>query len=131
MGMPNEFFEKSVAASTVHGSDKGLFRTLLGLVGGDAELRREYNHLRQMILSRPALKPLAREIMPLANRYCLERHWLARYQELRSLMGSWRFLHRWFAIVLLGAVLFHILIAFQMGHLDLLAKLKAFYHHFP
>jgi hypothetical protein len=128
MGMPHEFFERSVAQPVVHGSDKGLLETLVGLAAGDWELRREYKNLRKMVQELPAVRPLAREVLPLAARYCEERHWVARYQELRSLMGGWRFFHRWFAILLMAAVCFHILVAYQMGNLHLVDSLKAFFH---
>ena len=32
-------------------------------------------------------------------------------------MGSWRFLHRWFAILMLIAAGFHIWVAVRLGHL--------------
>ena len=115
-GMPHEFFQ-TAASPAAEPDDRGLLATLAGLAAGDGQIRRDYRDLRRHIEGSPALKPLAREILPLAKRYCRERHWAARYGELRSLMGSWRFLHRWFAILMLIAAGFHIWVAVRLGHL--------------
>ena len=42
---------------------------------------------------------------------------LARYRELRALMRSWRFFHRWLALLMLILVIFHVAIAVQFGDL--------------
>jgi dihydropyrimidine dehydrogenase (NAD+) subunit PreT len=126
MGMPPDFFDTTMKTSSVHGSDKSILSTLFSLAAGDRELRREQQKIRQMIQSRPSLRAMAKDILPLTNRYCQERQWLARYQELRSLMGGWRFFHRWIAILLLCVVSFHIFISFQMGNLWLADDIDRF-----
>lgn len=120
LGMPHEFFEKALAASMVHGTDSGVLSALFGLVVGDLELRREYHGLRRMVHASAILQPLAREVLPLALRYSQERQWLARYNQLRALMGGWRFMHRWLAILLLAAASFHIWVAIRLGNLWIL-----------
>ena len=42
---------------------------------------------------------------------------MVRYEELRKLMGAWRFLHRWLAIVMLILVVFHVAIGVNFGEL--------------
>ena len=46
-----------------------------------------------------------------------ERDSIARFTELRTLMGSWRFLHRWLAIVMLMLAAVHIALAVLFGDL--------------
>jgi cytochrome b561 len=46
--------------------------------------------------------------------------WLDRHRELRSLMASWRFLHRWLALLMLAVILCHIVVAFKFGDLWIL-----------
>lgn len=114
LGMPTQFFDH-VQKPAIYGSDKGLFGSLRTIVVGDRELRKDQTALRDLVSQTPSLRTLSREILPLADRYCQERQWMSRYQELRSLMGGWRFLHRWIAIFLIVAVIFHIGVAFQMS----------------
>ena len=64
-----------------------------------------------------SLSALAPQILPLARRFCRDRQWLARYAELRSLMGAWRFLHRWLAILMFILAIFHITLAVRFGDL--------------
>jgi hypothetical protein len=87
------------------------------LLAGSRAVRREYRRLRAAVLTHPGLKPLAGQILPLARKYSADRQWLTRYTELRGLMGSWRFLHRWLAILMLTVVLFHVLVALRFGDL--------------
>ncbi len=47
-----------------------------------------------------------------------EGRWLACLREVQALMTTWRFLHRWLALVMLGTVVFHILLAARWGELS-------------
>lgn len=98
---------------------KSLAARLLGLLAGDREVRRSYRRLRAAVRSHAALRPLAGRLLPLARRYCQDRQRLARYGELRGLMSSWRFLHRWLAVVMIAVVLFHVGVALRFGDLSL------------
>ena len=89
----------------------------LAVISGDRESRRDYRRLRRAILASPELRASARHILPLARAFCRHQHWLARYHELRNLLASWRFLHRWLAIVMLAVVAFHIGLALRFGDL--------------
>ena len=115
-GLPHGFFQTAAAPESPQ-AERGILAALAGLAVGDIQLRREYRDLRGRIAGSPALRPLAAELLPLAKRYCRERHWAARYGELRSLMGSWRFMHRWFAVLMLIAAGFHVWIALRLGSL--------------
>ncbi len=92
----------------------------LAVLSGDHQSRRDYRRLRRAILASPELRVSARHILPLARAFCRHQHWLARYHELRNLLASWRFFHRWLAIVMLAVVAFHIGVALRFGDLSIL-----------
>ncbi len=96
---------------------KGLFARLWGIVVGDRALRHEYSVLRDAVRNRPELRPLAGRVLPTARRFARDSHRLARYAELRGLMGSWRFLHRWLAVAMLAIVGLHVFVAWRYGDL--------------
>jgi len=102
------------------GGKEGFLATLAGISRGDSRRRLEYGMLRRAVLSSKSLRPRASRILPLVRRLVRERMWLHRYHELRSLMGSWRFFHRWIALLMLLVVLFHILVAIWFGDLWIL-----------
>ena len=96
---------------------------LLGVMAGDRAMRREFGALQSRIRSHPQLGADAERILPLARSFLREAQWLRRYSDLRGLMGSWRFLHRWLAIVMLIVVALHIGIALRYGDLHLPTRL--------
>jgi hypothetical protein len=116
LGLRHEVFQRPLTADTVP-EERGLAGSFLALLRGDAESREAYRALTEAVRSSDNLRSLRSELLPLARRYCRERHWFARYQELRRLMGAWRFLHRWFAILMLSAVAFHVWVALRHGRL--------------
>ena len=95
----------------------GFAGAVRGIVWGDLDSRRRFRRFRKAIRSRPHLRHRAATILPLARQLFLEHQWLVRYSELRSLMGSWRFFHRWLAICLFLVVGFHIALAVKFGAL--------------
>jgi len=111
--------ELGIEEDTLPSSREGgaVLPALIHLVTGDWKRRRclrllEHHHQRE---SRPAPEQAA--VLGLLRRLCRERQWLVRYHEVRGLMRSWRFLHRWLAIVLFLAVTLHILLAVWFGDL--------------
>ncbi|MBI4584086.1 MAG: hypothetical protein HY717_08695 [Planctomycetes bacterium] len=98
-------------------SVKGFFATLAIILRGDREIRKHYLKLKRAVEA-PARTPQAtHRILDLLKQFCRERSWLLRYHELRGLMGSWRFFHRWLAIVMLLVAAFHIGVAMRYGEL--------------
>lgn len=100
--------------------DPGFLQSLRAVLAGNLEARREYRRLRAAVAARASLQQQAGDILPLARRITRTHNRLARYRELRALMGSWRFFHRWLAIVMLLVVVFHIVLAIEFGDLWLL-----------
>lgn len=92
-------------------------QALFGVIYGDRESRREFQRLRLVTGTEGMLDEQAERIVILVRRLCRERQWLVRYQELRKLVGAWRFLHRWMTILLFATVFFHIVVALKFGDL--------------
>jgi len=98
-------------------ASRGILGTLASLVAGDRRLRRRFRRERAAILSSPSAARHAAEVLPLLRRVASEEQWLVRYQELRSLMRSWRFLHRWLALLTMMFAAFHIGLALRYAKL--------------
>ncbi|HZN57188.1 MAG TPA: hypothetical protein VFD71_03855 [Planctomycetota bacterium] len=94
--------------------------SLVGVFYGDWESRREYRRLKEIIGSRKHLRIEMEMILFLLRRLCWERQWLVRYGEFRKIVGSWRFLHRWLAIVLFVAIAYHVVVGTRFGRLWIL-----------
>ena len=89
------------------------------LILGDRQRRMEYRKLKQQIMQTPRLKESAEQVLPIARSYCMHWQWFVRYYELRNLIASWRFFHRWLAVLMLFVVLGHIVVALRFGDLSL------------
>ena len=94
-----------------------LFTALFRVLYGDRESRREFRALKDLVRKNRGLGREARLELILVRRLCRERQLLVRYHELRRIVGTWRFLHRWLAVVLLFGAFFHILVAVKHGDL--------------
>jgi dihydropyrimidine dehydrogenase (NAD+) subunit PreT len=91
----------------------------LAMAVGDHQRRQDYRRLKRQVLGSPALRPARRQILPLAKAFCIHWQWLIRYQELLSLIASWRFFHRWLAVLMFCVVICHIVLAIRFGELVL------------
>jgi predicted ferric reductase len=58
------------------------------------------------------------ELMQLAKRSLRLSLQIAHYEEIRSVLGSWRFLHRWLALLMLLLVIAHIAVSLRYARLD-------------
>jgi hypothetical protein len=124
MGISEDIFKTILEPLRPPTENKGILGSLKGMITGDRELKQTFVELEQVVRKSPTLRPYMADIMPLANRYGKELQWLSRYQELRGLMGTWRFFHRWLAIVMIAAVVFHIYVAWAMGNLWLFDAMR-------
>ncbi|MFI5403699.1 MAG: hypothetical protein ACHQ1G_12250 [Planctomycetota bacterium] len=73
--------------------------------------RKQLRLLKRRLRGRPG----ARRLLPIARAFSRDRRRLARLDDLRGLLGTWRFFHRWLAIVMLVLAVFHIAIALRFG----------------
>ena len=122
MGFSIDMFENTHPAVRRTSANGGMISILASFIAEDRRQTQEYRQLQEAVMSSAEIQTghaHAREILELGRRYFKERQWLDRYQELRSMMSSWRFFHRWFAIVMLIIAAFHILVAAAMGDLHL------------
>jgi len=95
--------------------EKGLINCFWVMIMGDRQRRQDYRRIRQRVLGSAELRPLAGDILPLVKAFCIHWQWLTRYRELCGLIGSWRFFHRWLAMVMFCAVICHIALALWFG----------------
>jgi hypothetical protein len=116
-GVNAEWMDRSMPQPRLHRT--GLAGCFWAMAVGDLQRRRDYHRLRTHILATPELKPAIRKVLPLARDYCKHWQWLIRYHELRNLISSWRFFHRWLAILMLCVVVCHIVVAIRFGNLAL------------
>ena len=96
-----------------------LYQTVARIVRGDRESRRRLQQVKQA-LRKAKVGPHCRDrklVARVVREFFRERQWLVRYQELRHLMGVWRYLHRWLAVLMLLVVLFHVVLAVRFGSL--------------
>ncbi len=94
-----------------------LVEAIAGVIWGDRESKHEFARLSSVISKRDDLRVQMSRILILARRLAKERQWVVRYNELRKIMGAWRFFHRWLAIIMLLAVLYHVGITVVFGDL--------------
>ena len=116
-GLDAGMLDLPIGASAIDKADRGILASLAGVVAGDRELRRRIGRLRAMIWRDPRLRVFAPQLLPLAEAYVRDQQRLARYGELRALMASWRFLHRWLAIAMIALIVFHVILAVRLGNL--------------
>jgi len=95
-------------------------RTFFALVFGSRAFRQQYRERRRHLLALDLAPETRGEALPALRRLFHVRQSLQRYHELRNLMASWRFLHRWLALVMIGTVVFHVALAVLYGNLWIL-----------
>lgn len=83
---------------------------------GYRERSAAYRALKKRVRESEYLK--VGKILPLARSFCIHAQWLSRYHELRALIASWRFFHRWLAVVMICVVACHIVVAVRYAGLD-------------
>ena len=100
-------FEIALPSTPTVTPPKSALTALRQLLARRAELRRE----KATVLADLARHSLDEDLAkPLAELF-RQRRTLAQYHDLRRLMQGWRFLHRWLALVMVGAALVHIVLA--------------------
>ncbi|MBL8839946.1 MAG: hypothetical protein JNL90_00270 [Planctomycetes bacterium] len=93
-------------------------RALLGVLFGDPVARAAHERYRALLRDRTPEAAIRRRIEPLLDSILREAQRLARLRDLSALMASWRFLHRWLALVMVGTAICHIALAVRWGSLD-------------
>jgi len=84
---------------------------LARVLTGNPEARAEHRRYRDLLGQKIRNPDERRRLEPILRRILTEAQALVRLQELSALMQSWRFLHRWLALVMVGTAGCHIVIA--------------------
>jgi thioredoxin reductase/Pyruvate/2-oxoacid:ferredoxin oxidoreductase delta subunit len=95
----------------------GLVRRIATLLGGDRRLRRVLGELGQEGLAEGLSRDQVAEVLDLARRAHHSAVAAAHYEEVRGVLSSWRWLHRWVALALVLLVIAHVVSALAYGDL--------------
>ena len=95
-----------------HGSFTG---RLLGLLGVQRKLRRALARISRQGRQEGVAKDEIRETLRLARRAHRTALIVAHYEDLRAVLSSWRYLHRWVAALMVLLVVVHVVGALAYG----------------
>ncbi|MEW6743410.1 MAG: hypothetical protein AB1486_11690, partial [Planctomycetota bacterium] len=111
LGAPSEAMSRLLAPPPARPSTASLSASLVRFARDELLLRRHFNELKTTIASLPLSAANRAAVQHSLRRALREQLWAARYQELAQLMRSWRFLHRWLALLMLATALTHVIFA--------------------
>jgi thioredoxin reductase len=95
----------------------GFFGAVIGLFREQARLRRVLKRLVARGMAEGLSEGQARDLSFLAARAHRTALMAARYENLRGLIDTWRYLHRWFALAMLAMAGIHIAMALRFARL--------------
>jgi hypothetical protein len=90
---------------------------LRALVGSPRRLRASLKRLRAEGLARGLSAEQVERLLSLARRAHRASTLAMHFEELRGLLSSWRYLHRWVALFLVLVLVLHVLVALRYGEL--------------
>ena len=97
---------------------KGSFvRRLVALLRSQRTVRRGLARLRDEGRREGVAPDQLAEVLGLARRAHRTALMAAHYEDLRGLLASWRYLHRWFALLMVLLVVAHVVTALRFGEL--------------
>jgi len=91
------------------------WRRIAGLLGSQRALRRTLACLRAEGVAEGVASEHLREMLALARRAHRAALSAAHFEELRAVLASWRWIHRWVALLLVLLVLRHVVAALRYG----------------
>lgn len=105
--------------SLVRGSswEAGFFKRVFLLVSGERRLAKALRRIERDAHSQGISHDQVDEMVLLARRAYREALVAAHYEDLRGLVASWRYFHRWVALLMVSLVVIHILMAVQYAEL--------------
>ncbi|MCB9887834.1 MAG: NAD(P)-binding domain-containing protein [Planctomycetes bacterium] len=98
---------------------RSLVARIGGLLHGQWRLRRELDRLRQEGRAEGIPLTEVRHVLSLAERSYRLALQLVHFEEVRGLMSTWRYIHRWLALLLTLLVIVHVVAAVRYGGIDL------------
>ena len=90
---------------------------LLALLAGQRSLRRALSRLRQEGKQRDIPESQVRKLVTLARRAHRTSLMAAHFEDLRGLLASWRYLHRWIALLMVLLIATHVFTALRYADL--------------
>ncbi|MBL8755713.1 MAG: hypothetical protein JNK15_20625 [Planctomycetes bacterium] len=97
---------------------RGFFVRVVGLVRSQVRLRRHLRRLRAEGQREDVPQLEIDRLVDLARRSHRLAMQLAHFEEVRGLMSTWRWLHRWLALLLLLLTGVHVVSALRFGGVD-------------
>lgn len=93
----------------------GFFQRVLLLVTGERRLARALRQIERDAAAEGLADDQIAELLLLARRAHREALVAAHFEDLRGLIASWRYFHRWVALLMVALVVIHIVTALQYG----------------
>jgi hypothetical protein len=97
---------------------RSFFARVGGLLRSQWQLRRRLGRFRAVALAAGVPRREVERTVGLARRSHRLALQLANFEEVRGLLASWRWLHRWLALLLLLLTAVHVAVAFRYGQVD-------------
>ena len=97
---------------------RGFFARVLGLLRSEVRLRRELGRLRRMSAEEGIPHDEAVHVLSMARQSHRLAMQLSHFEEVRSVLSTWRWLHRWLALLLLLLLIVHVVTAVRWGGVD-------------
>jgi len=116
-GLADEIGREIRAQVRQGGWSGSLPRRLFGLVAGQLRLRRGLAELKQRVRARGLTPAEVRDVLDLIRRAQRASFMASHFEELRGLLASWRYLHRWVALLMVLLLIVHVLNAVRFGDL--------------
>lgn len=111
-----EHVEDLIAVGRWH---PGLFSRIGALVSGQVKLRRSLNQLRHQGHREGIPAREVRHILMLARRAYNLTLLVTHYEEIRAVLSSWRYFHRWLGVLLVLLAIVHIITAIRYADIRL------------
>ncbi len=105
--------------SLVHGGqwEAGFFKRVLLLLSGERRLAQSLRKIERNAHEEGLSSDHVLEVLHLARRAHREALVAAHYEDLRGIVNSWRYFHRWIALLMVALVAIHIVTALQYAEL--------------
>ncbi|MGE0142737.1 MAG: NAD(P)-binding domain-containing protein [Planctomycetota bacterium] len=104
---------------------RGFVARIIAIERSRAELRRSLNGLLRQGIAQGMPPAEARRMLLLSRRAHQLLMSYAHFEEVRAVLGSWRYLHRWLALLMILLVGLHVRVAVRYGGLDWTGALRA------
>jgi thioredoxin reductase len=97
---------------------RGFVARLLGLLRAEIHLRREMARLRVKAREEGIPQAEVSHVLGLAWQSHRVAMQLSHYEEVRGILSTWRWMHRWLALLLLLLLVVHVVVAVRWGGVD-------------